>query len=78
MLTAAVETFGAELPGAAADAAAPAPISALAALPPPPPPPLQAAVNAIAPPTRPTAITLRIDLTSIPPLLPAAPTDPTP
>jgi hypothetical protein len=73
MLTAAVDTFGAELVGAAAglEAAAPAPRSAFAALPLPPPlPPPQAAVNAIAPPTRPAATTLRIDLMSIPSLAP--------
>ncbi|GHF45766.1 hypothetical protein GCM10018790_24500 [Kitasatospora xanthocidica] len=77
MFTTACDTFGAALVGAAADwepaggweVAAPAPRSALAALPPPPPsPPPQAAVSTIAPPTRPAATTLRIDLTSIPSL----------
>ncbi|MFJ4187792.1 hypothetical protein [Kitasatospora sp. NPDC089509] len=75
MLTAAVDAFGAAVEGAVvADAVAPAPAprSALAAplpLPPPLPPP-HAAVSAIAPPTRPAATTLRIDLNAVPSLAP--------
>ncbi|MFJ2864499.1 hypothetical protein [Kitasatospora sp. NPDC087314] len=68
MVTTAWDTFGAALLGVAVGEAVPAaalaPRSALATLPPPfpLPPPLHAAVSTIAPPTRPTATTLRIDL----------------